>query len=575
MLSVFGKFSVRLQSNVKLFFARNCKSPFRQRPSVAPIAMIGCFVLLMTPLAEATIYISDDGSANAIRTYAHSASGDVAPNTSIAGASTWINQPRGLAVDANWVYLVDQGDDSIKVFPKGADGNMSPSRIIRGGNTGLTPHGIAVDANWIYVANAGFRNILVFPIGANGDVAPTRTIEGGGTTLVNPFDIAVDSNWMYVANGNRDSVAVFPLNGNGNIAPARFIEGSATGFGRLISIAIDANWIYVAGEGITGIFVFPLNGSGNIAPTRFIRGVATLLTNGTYGLAVDAGWIYATDYGTGIHVFPLTGDGNIVPTRTIVGTNTLMMSVMGLTLDSTGSVTLPAISIMATAHGAEPATNGSYTVTSSVAAGVGGLTVNYTVDGASTAAAGADYATLSGSVVILEGETTATISVAVIDDSEVEAVETVIVNLTGDTAYALGSPSVATVDIISEDVGPPTTHTVGGTVSGLTGSVTLQNNSGDDIIKTTNDGFTFPAQTAGTDYSVLVSSQPTGQTCTVTNGSGTNISANITDVIVACTDDVVPPPPPATPVPTLSEWALITLAMLLAGIVFIRRKQLS
>ncbi len=87
---------------------------------------------------------------------------------------------------------------------------------------------------------------------------------------------------------------------------------------------------------------------------------------------------------------------------------------------------------------------------------------------------------------------------------------------------------------------PPTTYTVGGTVSGLTGSVTLQNNGGDDIIKTTNDGFTFTAQAEGSDYAVTVSSQPTGQTCTVTNGSGTNITANITNVTVTCVTDVVP-----------------------------------
>ena len=39
---------------------------------------------------------------------------------------------------------------------------------------------------------------------------------------------------------------------------------------------------------------------------------------------------------------------------------------------------------------------------------------------------------------------------------------------------------------------------------------------------------------------------------------------------------VIPPvtPAPAAPVSTLSEWALITLAMLLAGVVFIRRRQL-
>ena len=34
-------------------------------------------------------------------------------------------------------------------------------------------------------------------------------------------------------------------------------------------------------------------------------------------------------------------------------------------------------------------------------------------------------------------------------------------------------------------------------------------------------------------------------------------------------------PAPVASVPTMSEWALITLAMLLAGIVFVRRKQLS
>jgi len=84
------------------------------------------------------------------------------------------------------------------------------------------------------------------------------------------------------------------------------------------------------------------------------------------------------------------------------------------------------------------------------------------------------------------------------------------------------------------------TYSVGGTVSDLTGSVTLQNNSSDDIIKTTNDGFTFPAQAEGTDYAVTVSSQPVGQTCTVGNGSGTNITANVTNVTVTCVTDVIP-----------------------------------
>jgi hypothetical protein len=79
------------------------------------------------------------------------------------------------------------------------------------------------------------------------------------------------------------------------------------------------------------------------------------------------------------------------------------------------------------------------------------------------------------------------------------------------------------------------------------GSVTLQNNGGSDIVRTTNDGFTFPVQNAGTDYVVTVLSDPEGQTCEVTNGSGENISANITNVDVTCTDDA--PPTPVTSYP--------------------------
>ena len=109
--------------------------------------------------------------------------------------------------------------------------------------------------------------------------------------------------------------------------------------------------------------------------------------------------------------------------------------------------------------------------------------------------------------------------------------------------YVVTWGAAPNADSLTLNIGtaPPTpTYSVGGTVSGLTGSVTLQNNGGDEIIKTTNDGFTFTAQAEGSDYAVTVSSQPTGQTCTVTNGSGTNITANITNVTVTCVTDEVP-----------------------------------
>lgn len=80
----------------------------------------------------------------------------------------------------------------------------------------------------------------------------------------------------------------------------------------------------------------------------------------------------------------------------------------------------------------------------------------------------------------------------------------------------------------------PTTFTVGGTVSGLTGNVVLQNNGGDDLTRTTNGAFTFAtALASGAPYNVTVRLQPAGQVCTVTNGTGT-VAANVSNVQVAC-----------------------------------------
>ncbi len=77
--------------------------------------------------------------------------------------------------------------------------------------------------------------------------------------------------------------------------------------------------------------------------------------------------------------------------------------------------------------------------------------------------------------------------------------------------------------------------TIGGTVSGLTGGTLALWNNGKDRLPVTGDGaFTFPLSIAnGAGYSVLVATQPAGQTCTVANGSGT-ASGNVKDITVTC-----------------------------------------
>jgi len=86
---------------------------------------------------------------------------------------------------------------------------------------------------------------------------------------------------------------------------------------------------------------------------------------------------------------------------------------------------------------------------------------------------------------------------------------------------------------------PPATYSIGGVVSGLTGSeVVLQDNGGDNLPVSANGEFTFATTLAnGAAYDVTVFTQPngTGQMCSVASGSGTVMNASVDTVVVSCT----------------------------------------
>lgn len=86
--------------------------------------------------------------------------------------------------------------------------------------------------------------------------------------------------------------------------------------------------------------------------------------------------------------------------------------------------------------------------------------------------------------------------------------------------------------------GTNSTFSISGTVSGLTGTLVLQNNAGDDVSLTEDGAFTFATELDdAAAYAVTVLTQPTGQTCTVADGSGTVSAADVTAVTVTCTTD--------------------------------------
>jgi hypothetical protein len=81
--------------------------------------------------------------------------------------------------------------------------------------------------------------------------------------------------------------------------------------------------------------------------------------------------------------------------------------------------------------------------------------------------------------------------------------------------------------------------TIGGSVNGLSGGTTvvLTDNGSDPITVGANGTFSFDVQIASNSgYNVAVQTQPIGETCAVSNGSGTvdGDGDNVTTVVVTC-----------------------------------------
>ena len=117
-----------------------------------------------------------------------------------------------------------------------------------------------------------------------------------------------------------------------------------------------------------------------------------------------------------------------------------------------------------------------------------------------------------------------------------------------DTSLTGGAPAIMAYGTPKGDnwvgVGAGTsvpTYSVGGTISGLSGTAVLENNGGNDLSTSANGTFTFSTLLAqGAAYNVTVKTNPSGQTCSVTNPSGTVAAANVTNVSVTCVTLVTP-----------------------------------
>ena len=170
-----------------------------------------------------------------------------------------------------------------------------------------------------------------------------------------------------------------------------------------------------------------------------------------------------------------------------------------------------------------------------------GITVTYTIGGSATSG-GTDYTTLSGSVVVADGNQTAVIDVlGIIDDGLVEADETVIVTLSGTSHGSVGfDTNSATVTIVDSDSATVSIANVNdaaetGAVAGKF-RVTQTAVSSTDTVLSYSVLVSSTATNGGTDYTTL-----TG-TVTISAGDTTadiDVTGIVNDAIVEADETVV------------------------------------
>jgi hypothetical protein len=255
-------------------------------------------------------------------------------------------------------------------------------------------------------------------------------------------------------------------------------------------------------------------------------------------------------YSISITVSGLTGTGLVLQDN---GTDNLTISATGsstfATKIATGSTYSVTVSTQPTGQTCY-ATSGSGTVSN---ANVTGVNVICSAGTLSSYSVGVTVSGLTGSGLVLQDNSADNLAVTS------NGAKTFATQLISGATYSISvstQPSGQTCAVangsgmVSGTVSSPTvtcsstalkSYSVSVTTSGLSGTVVLQNNLGDNLSISTNSSTNFATQlVSGSSYSISVLTQPTNQSCTVANASGTIASANITSPTVTCTTAVAP-----------------------------------
>jgi DNA-binding beta-propeller fold protein YncE len=197
---------------------------------------------------------------NTIAFYRRQVAGVEAPLRLIRGQATGLADPHGIYWDESHDEIGVANHGNFRGLVKNTGGGCEESPVVEDGAE---------------VGESRPPSIRIFPAGAKGDVTPLRVIEGSRTGLDWPMGVAYDPrhDTIVVANNGDDSILIFGRASNGNIAPVRVIRGDRTGMNRPIGVAVDAQKgeIWVSNWGDHSALAFDSAGQGNMAPKEVIR----------------------------------------------------------------------------------------------------------------------------------------------------------------------------------------------------------------------------------------------------------------------------------------------------------------
>ena len=262
------------------------------------------------------------------------------------------------------------------------------------------------------------------------------------------IDAANDNDAIDILDGDAATVSLAGTTDGNEAGP---VDGVFTVTQTTTAVSDTVISYTVAGTATAGADYTALSGSvtipaGSTSATIDVAGiVADSLVEGTETIEITLGSITASD--PGITIDTAADNAAIDLLDGDAATISLSGTVDG---DETGPI------------------DGAFTVTQSTAA-VSNTVISYTVEAASSATAGTDYTTLSGTVTITAGATTASIDITgIVADGLVEGTETVEITLGSITASDAGITIDAandndTINILDGDVA---TVSIAGTTDG-------------------------------------------------------------------------------------------------------------